>query len=355
MDQPQSKRVNLALQGGGAHGAFGWGVLDRLLEDGRLDVEGLSATSSGAMNAVVYASGLAKGGREGARQALEKFWRDISQLGNLYSPARAAPWTQTLGLGPEYSPAYLMFQAVTHALSPYQFNPFGFDPLRGVLRRSVDFDALRVNSRVKLFISATNVRTGQPRIFANEDVSLDAVMASACLPFLFQAVEINGEHYWDGGYMGNPALYPLFFQAESRDIVIVHINPIVRPQLPTTPPEIENRLNEITFNASLLRELRAIGFVSRLIEEGWLKEKYRERLKRMLVHSIRADEAMADLGVASKFNTDWKFLCDLRDRGRAAAARWLETSYSHLGQHSTVDLASEELGAPPIHPAHVPV
>jgi NTE family protein len=349
------KRVNLALQGGGTHGAFGWGVLDKLVEDGRLEIEGLSATSAGSMNAVVYAYGMTTGGADGAREALEKFWRNISETGRLYSPVRAAPWEQALGLSLEYSPIYMLFQSVTRAFSPYQFNPLGFNPLRDLLAKSVDLDAVHACTCVELFISATNVRTGQPRIFRNEEVTLDAVMASACLPFLFQAVEINGEHYWDGGYMGNPALYPLFYHTQSRDIVIVHINPIVRAELPTTAPEIENRLNEITFNSSLLRELRAVAFVSRLIEEGWLKEAYRDRLKHVLIHSIRADEAMAGLGVASKFNTDWQFLCDLRDRGRAAAATWLEANFDHLGHHATVDLRSEFLGAPPIHPAHVHV
>jgi len=324
------KRVNLALQGGGAHGAFGWGVLDKLAEDGRLDIEGLSATSSGSMNAVVYACGRMTGGLDGARAALENFWRNISEAGQLYSPLRLAPWEQALGIALEYSPAYMFFQGVTRALSPYEFNPFGFNPLRDVLAKSVDLDEVRACTCVELFICATNVRTGQPRIFRNEEVTLDAVMASACLPFLFQAVEIDGEHYWDGGYMGNPALYPLFYHTQSRDIVIVHINPIARAQLPTTALEIENRLNEVTFNSSLLRELRAIAFVAKLIEEGWLKKQYRDRLKQVLIHSVRADEAMANLGVASKLNTGWKFLCDLRDRGRAAAARWLETNFDHL-------------------------
>jgi NTE family protein len=353
MDRANVKRVNLALQGGGAHGAFGWGVLDKLAEDGRLDIEGLSATSAGSMNAVVYAYGRTSGGLDGAREALENFWRNISEAGRLYSPVHFAPWEQALGIPLEYSPTYLWFQSVARAFSPYQFNPFGFNPLREVLAKSVKLDAVHACTCVELFICATNVRTGQPRIFRNREVTLDAVLASACLPFLFQAVEIRGEHYWDGGYMGNPALYPLFYHTHSRDIVIVHINPIVRNDLPTTALEIENRLNEVTFNSSLLRELRAIDFVSKLIEEGWLKDEYRDRLKHVLIHSIRADEAMANLGVASKLNTDWQFLCELRERGRAAAERWLEDTFEHLGHHATVDLKSEFLGAPPIHPAHV--
>ena len=334
MDRVDIKRVNLALQGGGAHGAFGWGVLDRLAEDGRLDIEGLSASSSGSMNAAVYADGKMRAGLDGAREALEKFWRSVSAFGATYS----------VGLQ--------LFQPLTGAFSPSQLNPFAFNPLRDLLEKSVDLEAVRACTAVQLFICATNVRTGQPRIFRNPEVTLDVLMASACLPNLFPAVEIDGEHYWDGGYMGNPALYPLIYNTQSRDIVIVHINPIVRAQLPVTAPEIQSRVNEITFNSSLLRELRAIAFVTKMIEQGWLREEYRARLKHVLIHSILADAAMSDLSVASKLNTDWTFLCDLRDRGRAVAARWLEANFDHLGFHSTVDLQSEFLAPPAVHPAH---
>lgn len=343
MASTAKKRVNLALQGGGAHGAFGWGVLDKLAEDGRLEIEGLSATSAGSMNAAVYAHGKMNGGERGARDALEKFWRSISESGRLF-PALPSI---------DYSPFHQLFHAMAGAMSPYQFNPFNLNPLRDLVARTVDFEAIHACRCVALFTCATNVRTGQPRIFANEEITLDAVMASACLPFLFQAVKIDGEHYWDGGYMGNPALYPLFYNTESCDVVIVHINPIVRPQLPTSAPEIQNRLNEIAFNSSLLRELRAVAFVNKLLDEGWLKDEYRGRLKQILIHSIRSDETMCRLPPASKFNIDWRFLCDLRDQGRAAAARWLEHSFDHVGHHSTVDLRSEYLAAPAAHMPHV--
>lgn len=323
-----AKRVNLALQGGGAHGAFGWGVLDRLAEDGRLEIEAVTATSAGSMNAVVYAAGHLAGGARGAREALEGFWRGLS-----------APL--------DYGPLHQMLQAISGALSPYQFNPFNLNPLRDLVARSVDFAALRAGGGVALFICATNVRTGQPRIFGNRELSVEAVMASACLPYLFQAVEIDGEHYWDGGYMGNPALYPLFYETQCRDVLIVHINPVLRRELPVSAPEIQNRLNEISFNSSLLRELRAIAFVNKLVEEGWLRDEYRGRLKQVLVHSIRADEAMRDLPPASKFNTDWRFLCELRERGRRAAGQWLEKNFAHLGERATVDLRSEFLGTHP--------
>ena len=334
MDRAGIKRVNLAMQGGGAHGAFGWGVLDKLAEDGRLDIEGLSASSSGSMNAAVYAYGRSVGGLEGAREALEKFWRNVSAAGAMFS----------IGLQ--------LMQPLTGAFSPSQLNPFGFNPLRDLLEKSVDLEVVHACTCVELFICATNVGTGQPRIFRNREVTLDVLMASACLPNLFPAVEIDGQHYWDGGYMGNPALYPLIYNTQARDIIIVHINPIVRPEVPTTAAEIQNRLNEVTFNSSLLRELRAIAFVTKLIEQGWLKDEYRDKLKRVLIHSILADEALSDLSVATKLNTDWRFLCDLRDRGRATAARWLEANFDHLGHHSTVDLQSEFLAPPAVHPAH---
>jgi NTE family protein len=324
------KRVNLALQGGGAHGAFGWGILDRLAEDGRLEVEGLSAASAGSVNAVVYAQGLMNGGNDGAREALERFWKAISEAGRPYAPAA------------------LMLQSLAGMFSPYQFNPFNVNPLREVLANNVDMEAVRACDKVELFICATNVRNGQPRIFHSRELTLDMVLASACVPSMFKAVEVGGEHYWDGGYMGNPPLYPLIYNTSSRDIVIVHINPIVRPQLPTSANEIQNRLNEITFNSSLIRELRAIAFVTKLIEQDWLKEEHRDKLKRVLIHSIRSDDVMCDLGVASKLDTNWQFLCGLRDRGRAAAAAWLDQVHAHIGVRSTVDLRAEYLGEVPV-------
>jgi NTE family protein len=334
MNQRGIKRVNLALQGGGSHGAFGWGVLDRLAEDGRLEVEGVSAASAGSMNAVVYAQGLMAGGNDGARAALEEFWKAVSDAGRPYAPAS------------------MLLQSLVGTFSPYQFNPFNVNPLRDVLEGNVDMEAVRACDRVELFICATNVRNGQPRIFSTPELTLDMVLASACVPSMFQAVEVNGEHYWDGGYMGNPPLYPLIYNTRSRDIVIVHINPIVRPRLPTSAEEIRNRLNEITFNSSLIREFRAIAFVTKLIEQGWLKDEHRDKLKRVLIHSIRSDEVMCDLDVASKFNTDWDFLCELRDRGRAAAASWLEHAHDSIGERSTVDLRAEYLGEVPTDAQH---
>jgi NTE family protein len=341
------KTINLALQGGGAHGAFAWGVLDALLEDGRIDVDGLCGTSAGAMNAVVFAYGKMMGDRDGAREALHDFWRRISRAGEVFSPVRPVPtlpgFEKLLDSQIGVSTSHWMFESFTRLFSPYQFNPLNFNPLKDVLEAVVDFERLKLCDCTNLFLAATNVRSGKVKVFRNAEVSADAVLASACLPFLFQAVEIEGESYWDGGYMGNPVLYPLFYHTRPSDIVIVHINPIFRERVPTTPVEIANRVNEISFNSSLLREMRAVEFASRMVEEGWLKPEFRDRIRRMLVHSVRCDATTAELSVSSKLSPDWKFLTSLRDRGRAIAQNWLEHHYDDLGQRSTVDIRREFL------------
>ncbi len=334
------KAINVALQGGGAHGAFAWGVLDKLLEDGRLDIEAISATSAGAMNAVVMAHGVAIGGMEGARAKLEEFWTEISRAGELYSPVRTMPWEkwfQAYGFQSDFSPTFHAFQAMTHLFSPYQLNPFNFNPLKDVLLKVVDFEKLaNCNRATRVFLSATNVRTGKIRVFENPELSVDVVLASACLPYVFQAVEIDGEAYWDGGFMGNPAIFPLIYHGASRDVVIVHINPIERKQLPRTAPEIFDRMNEISFNSSLMREMRAIEFVTRLIDEGALDSK---KYHRMRIHSIRDDAEMSQLGIATRLNPDWDFLCRLRDTGRLRAEEWLDAHIDMVGEASSIDLA----------------
>ena len=334
------KPVSIALQGGGAHGAFAWGVLDKIIEDGRLDISAISATSAGAMNAVVMAYGVSVGGMDGAREKLHEFWEEISRAGELYSPVRTMPWEKWLqasGFQSEFSPAFMAFQALTHLFSPYQLNPFNFNPLKDVLLKVVDFERLsHCNRATRLYLSATNVRTGKIKVFENADLSVDAVLASACLPYVFKAVEINGESYWDGGFMGNPAIFPLIYNKGSRDVIIVHINPIERAKLPRTAPEIFDRINEISFNSSLMREMRTIEFVTRLIDEGALDGK---KYSRMLIHSIRDDAEMTQLGVATKLNPDWDFLCHLRDVGRLRAEEWLEENLSRVGQESSIDLA----------------
>lgn len=340
-DNGERKPVALALQGGGMHGAFTWGVLDRLLEDGRLGIEGVSATSAGAMNAAVLAYGLLQGGSDGARQALHDFWRAIAQSAERYSPLRWVPWikgTHTLGL--DHSPLYAMADIVLRLLSPYQFNPNNMNPLRDVLAKQVDFEALRQRCPIHLYLCATNIETGRIRIFSGEDLCIDAVLASACVPTLFQAVAIDGQHYWDGGYVGNPAIFPLIYHCNTHDVVIVHINPIVRRGVPTTAADILNRVSEVSFNSSLIREMRAIAFVTSLIQQGKVD---RSEMKEMMIHSIRSDETMAALGVSSKYNADWDFLCSLRDKGRTEAGAWLDEHYEHIGQRSTIDISGEFL------------
>jgi NTE family protein len=332
-----TKTINLALQGGGAHGAFAWGVLDRLLEDERVAFEGLSATSAGAMNAVTLAHGMTLGGRDGARTALTQFWRRVAHAG-MVSPLQPT-WIEKLqhNHSLENSPAFVVFDLISRLYSPYQFNPMNYNPLKQVLEQTIDFERLRQDSALKLFLSATNVRTGKVKVFGNDEICVEAVLASACLPFMFQAVSIKGEDYWDGGYMGNPAIFPLIYKCESRDIVVLHINPMERMETPTTARDILNRINEISFNSSLMREMRAIAFVTKMIDDGVIEEG---RMKRMLIHAIEAQDFMRDLGVSSKMNADWEFLTHLRDVGRERAEQWLETNFDALNTRTTVDLGA---------------
>ena len=336
----RQRPVNLALQGGGAHGAFTWGVLDAMLQDTRIDIEAISATSAGAMNAVVLADALDSGDRDIARERLAAFWRAIADAGQQWNPVRPLHDVFGNAVPIERTPAYWMFDAMVRVFSPYQLNPFNFNPLRQVLEAHVDFERLRRTTGMAIHLCATNVETGKVRIFERSEVSVDAVLASACLPFLFQTVEIDGAHYWDGGYIGNPAIFPLIYQSKSCDVVIVHVNPIVRHGVPTTAPEIMNRINEISFNSSLMREMRAIAFVTRLIDQGKINAG---EMKQMLIHSIRDDEAMTAHSVASKFSSDWNFLMHLRDSGATTARRWLDAHYPDLGKRSTVDLDAEFL------------
>jgi NTE family protein len=338
------KRINLALQGGGSHGAFTWGVLDRLLEDGRLAIDGISGTSAGSMNAVAVAYGSIRG-NDGARQALHDFWKAVSDAGERFNPwarwgladrlRHNASWQSLVGQ---------WFSAVTHAFSPHQLNPLNINPLRELLEQQIDFEALNRASEIRLFVAATNVRSGKVKVFGiDEAITADMVMASACLPQLFPAVEVNGEHYWDGGYMGNPVLYPLFYHTKSRDVLIVHIDPVTRATVPTTAEDILDRVNEISFNSSLIKELRAVHFVQKLMDQGWIKEGYLDQLHYILMHSLRSDEVLADLPVHSKMRGDWAFLTMLRDRGRAAADAWLDAHFDSIGKRSTVDVREEFL------------
>jgi NTE family protein len=336
MSREQRTRLDLALQGGGAHGAFTWGVLDRLLETDRLDIEAISGTSAGAMNAVVMVSGYQKDGSEGARQALHGFWRSVSRASRL-SPVQRTVVDRLMGNWTlAGSPGYLWIDLISRFVSPYQFNPLNLNPLKDILEAAVDFDAVRQSSAIRLFLSATNVHTGKVRVFETGEITPDVVMASACLPLMFQAVEIDGVPYWDGGYSGNPVLFPFFRRTETADILLVQINPIERPETPRTARDILNRMNEITFNGALLKELRAIEFVARLVEEGRVEPQH---YRKMRIHRIDGGEALNQLDASSKSNAEWDFLVMLRDSGRQAATDFMAECGDRIGVESTADVA----------------
>lgn len=329
------KAISLALQGGGSHGAFTWGVLDRLLEDNRVEIAAISGTSAGAMNAVVMADGLMRDGEQGAKHRLEVFWRAVSDAAR-FSPIQRTALDMFMGnWNMDMSPTYLYSNMISRFFAPAEFNPLKINPLQDILLEYVDFEQVTHCESVDLFIAATNVETGRVRVFNREEVNADVVMASACLPHLFEAVEIEGVPYWDGGYAGNPPLFPFTQCKDSDDIVIVQINPIERKGAPRTAHEIHNRVDEITFNQSLLKELRAIQFVQRLLEQGALDS---DNYRNMHVHVIENQQKMRSLGASSKMNAQWQFLVHLRDIGRETAGTWLDRNYSDLGKKSTVDL-----------------
>ena len=326
--------VDLGLQGGGAHGAFTWGVLDRLLEVPWLRFDGISGTSAGAMNAVVMADGYAAGGPEGARAALEKFWKRVSD-GALLSPLRRGPLEILTGLWTlDYSPVYLAMDLASRVFSPYDLGAASsVNPLRAILEESIDF-ARVASAPIRLFVTATNVRTGRGRVFRNADLTPDVLLASACLPTMFQAVEIDGEAYWDGGYAGNPTMAPLVRECVSEDTILIQINPVERPGTPKTAREIHNRLNEIAFNSNLIKELRAAALLRKVADPGHSEG---EIWAKMRIHRI-ASEEMTQLSSSSKVLAEWEFFCRLRDKGRRAAEAFLEAHGADLGVRSTLDL-----------------
>lgn len=340
------KSINLALQGGGSHGAFTWGVLDRMFEEDKLWIEAISGTSAGAMNAVVAAQGMYDAGATGARAALEDFWRAVSRAGQL-SPIKRTPLDVLLGSWSlDRSPGYLMMDLTSRVASPYDLNPLNFNPLRDVVDDFIDFEKVRNCVDLGLFIAATNVETGRARVFHRDDLTLDVVMASACLPNMFKAVEIDGVPYWDGGYMGNPVLFPFIDHSPSADIVIVQINPLERPGTPRSARDIQNRLGEITFNASLFRDLKTIDLIDRLIEEGALSDN---EYRMMRLHMIDGCADMLELDASSKVNSEWAFLIHLRDLGRLHADRWLKANFDRIEVESTLDVRAlfEEVDSGP--------
>jgi len=337
-----TKRINLALQGGGAHGAFTWGVLEHLLGDERLDIEGISGTSAGAVNAVMLADGLARGGRAEAQKRLADFWRAASSSGNLPALQRAV-MERLLSFTPlEGTPVQAWFDAVSRYFSPYDVNPLNINPLKDLFERFVDFEKLRADTDLPIFISATNVQTGRVRVFPREKITADAVMASACLPLLFRAVEIDGVPYWDGGYLGNPVIFPFFRTTKTEDVLVVQINPLMRQTTPTSAGEIMNRINEITFNSSLIAEYRAIDFVARLIDQGRLPRGIGPgQYRRINVHRIVLDRFGTHFDAFSKLSTDYDFFEMLRVSGKRATRRFLDEHFDDIGVKSTVDLRAE--------------
>jgi NTE family protein len=337
-----TKRINLALQGGGAHGAFTWGVLDQILSDERLSIEGISGTSAGAMNAVMLADGLCRGGREEAQKRLADFWRSASSNGNLPLLQRAVV-ERLLSFTPlEGSPAQAWFDALSRYFSPYDVNPLNINPLKDLIERFVDFEKLRADTDLQLFISATNVQTGRVRIFSRDKITADAVMASACLPLLFRAVEIDGIPYWDGGYLGNPVIFPFFRTTATEDVLVVQINPLIRQATPMSSSEIMNRINEITFNSSLIGEYRAIDFVARLIDQGKLPRGTGPgQYRRINIHRIVLDRFGTHFDAFSKLSTDYDFFDMLHISGKRAARRFLDEHFDDIGVKSTVDLRAE--------------
>ena len=325
--------VDLALQGGGSHGAFTWGVLDRLIEEPWLKIEAISGTSAGAMNAAVLADGWTKGGSEGARAALDAYWQRVSRAA-AFSPLQRSPLDRLMGRWTlDTSPAYLAMDIMTRMLSPYDLNPLGVNPLRSLLLESIDFDRL-ASAPIKLFITATNVRTGRGHIFRNKDITVDVLLASACLPTMFQAIEIDGDPYWDGGYSGNPTITPLIRESDAHDTILVQINPRERPEAPRSASEILNRLNEVSFNSPLMKELRMIALLRQVADPGTGEGA---RWAGMRTHRIMTDK-LAAYGASSKLNAEWEFVTMLKADGRRSAEEFLTLHGDDLGKRSTSDL-----------------
>ncbi len=325
--------IDLALQGGGSHGAFTWGVLDRLLEEPWLRIAAISGTSAGAMNAAVLADGWTEGGAKGARTALEKYWQHVSRAA-AFSPLQRSPIDRLMGRWTlDTSPVYVAMDLMSRVLSPYDLNPLGLNPLRSIIAENIDFNRI-VRSPIKLFITATSVRTGRGRIFRNAEITADVLLASACLPTMFRAVEIDGEAYWDGGYAGNPTITPLIRESDAHDTILVQINPRERPDTPRSAGDILNRLNEISFNSPLMKELRMIALLHEVADPGTGEGG---RWAQMRTHRIMTD-ALAQFGASSKLNAEWDFVATLHAEGRRATSEFLETSADDLGKRSTADL-----------------
>lgn len=332
--QRRPPTLNLALQGGGAHGAFTWGVLDALLADGRVHFEGVSGTSAGAMNAVVLAQGLMAGGPDGARAALDTFWTTVASSAPFEVAVPAADGKNML-----LSPPLKLLLQWSHYFSPEQLNPFDLNPLRKIITAQIDFERLRRDSPVQLFIAATHANSGKLRLFRNAELSADAILASACLPTMHRSVVIDGEPYWDGGYSANPAVFPLFEECEARDIMLVMLAPLVHKTTPTSAKDIRNRMMELAFNATFLREMRMFAELQARVRPGWLKlGAFERRLSQTHFHTIEASEWMGELSTESKLAANMQFFGLLKTLGQARAQAWLAQHCDDIGKRSSVDL-----------------
>lgn len=332
--KPAKLELDLALQGGGAHGAFTWGVLDRLLEEEDIEIKGISGTSAGAMNAAVLVDGYHEGGRARAKAQLKAFWQEVSATTSAF-----APFAQASGMpGMEWLSAMNPFDMMSRVFSPYEYNPLNFNPLRGVLENVLKRQHL--NNGIKLFITATNVETGEPRVFTGDEVSVDVLLASACLPFMYQAVEIDGVPYWDGGYMGNPAIWPLIYGTKCHDVLLVQINPLKREGVPKTAIDIINRVNEISFNSSLIAEMRAIHFVRKLIHAGKLDDR---EYADMRMHRVMPPADLREMNATSKMSANWEFFELLHNIGRKQMDAWLKANKKYIGKQSSLDIEEQFL------------
>lgn len=331
------KKIGIALQGGGAHGAFAWGVMDKLLEDGRFDIRGVSGTSAGGMNAASCIQGLLKGGEKEARNTLQTYWKSMSEFSKETSPfikGRNPMDVKNGNFNLNHTLGFMMMGMLQSQMSPYEFNPNNMNPFREFVTKFFDFDLIRNNEDRKIFLGATHVRTGRVKVFRNADFSPDTLLASACLPFIFQAVKVKGEYYWDGGFIANPAIYPVIQETDANDIVLVQLTNTHCGNLPKTKDEVVNRFKEITYNGCLVREMRAIHYITKLIDEGIIPA---DKHKRVNMHVIKDEEAFEGLNLTSALNTEWEFLQFLFNKGRDAAHRWIEANYSKVGSKHSID------------------
>lgn len=333
---PKKKKISIGLQGGGSHGAFTWGVLDCLLEDGRIDIEGVSGTSAGGMNCLALCQGMAEGGNEGARKTLHRYWKAVSEKSGQIGIV-PTPMDKYIGkYGISTNPLFMMMGMISKNLSPYQWNPQNKNMLEDLIGEIFNFKKIAAYKDLKVFLCATNVRTSKLKIFTGAEITSQAVLATACLPSLFQAINIEGEDYWDGGFIGNPAIFPLIYDCETPDIMVILLTPQYRPSTPKTLDEIHWRMTELSLINTLTREMRAIHFISHLIDEG-IADK--TRIRKINMHVVQNPDVFIDLDHTSALNSDWDFLMHLFEKGRETGKQWLETNFDNISVKSTADLS----------------